>query len=113
MIDRAELPVQRKSTLKGRSIMPSLIRTLVIRCRHINADGSPASRRRPASSAGRVVFGIDVRGHRLRSATGSFMSDARIALAAAIAIVGVLAGRVESPHEIPDGSSIHDFSDLA
>jgi len=35
------------------------------------------------------------------------------ALTAAVAIIGAFAGGVERFQDIPEGSSIHDFSDLA
>src|SRR5258708_967020 len=69
MIERAELPVQRKSTLNGRF-------------------GTTASR----ATGGRG----DRSGCGLRYAVGLGMRHAGLALAGAIAIVGVFAGRVES-----------------
>jgi hypothetical protein len=58
------------------------------------ASGGGAGHDALSGAAGRVVFGVRL--HRSRSATGSFMCDAGLALAAAIAIVGAFARRVES-----------------
>jgi hypothetical protein len=41
------------------------------------------------------------------------MSHARRAFAGAVTVVNTFAGGVKVSHEMPAGSSIHDFSDLA